>query len=105
MLVDYGVGSDLSQSQISHYDPQTNRCYVEITVNTADRSKWFGQHFIFHQYLYDGQTKQMLAMARIEGSRKSGIVYDKQHLTEDLKNTGYDDASTYIAERMADDRR
>src|SRR3990172_1063562 len=30
------VGSAVTQSQVSHYDPQTNRCYVELTVQTAD---------------------------------------------------------------------
>ena len=32
MLEEQVIGAALTQSQISRYDPRTNRCYVEITV-------------------------------------------------------------------------
>lgn len=30
------TGPALTQSQVSHYDPETNRCYVRLDVDTAD---------------------------------------------------------------------
>jgi hypothetical protein len=32
------VGTGLSQSQVSHYNERTNRCYVELTIQTADHA-------------------------------------------------------------------
>jgi hypothetical protein len=98
------IGSALVQEQISHYNPRTNRCYVELIVHAADLSKY--DQFDFSRYLYDGQTKEMLAVAGTKrGSQKWGMVYDKQHRTTTLNNAGWDDASAYIDAMMADDRR
>jgi hypothetical protein len=33
------IGIALAQEQVSHYDPKSNRCYVELTVHTADMTK------------------------------------------------------------------
>jgi len=30
---------------------------------------------VFHRYLYDGQTRELLAMQSIDHDKKSGIVY------------------------------
>jgi hypothetical protein len=95
------VGTALYQSQVSHYEPQTNRCYVELTVQTADPSKLI----YLHRVLYDGQTKEMLASAKIEKGTKSGIVFDRQHKSGPLTNAGWDDASDYMDKMMADDRK
>jgi hypothetical protein len=95
------IGSALSQSQISHYEPRTNRCYVELTVQTADTT-------VPMQYLsrtlYDGQTNEMLAWSRLERGKKGGMVFDRQHQTTSMDNAGWDDANDYINEKMADDR-
>ena len=49
-------------SQVSRYDPRTNRCYVESTVLTDDINT-------LHRYLFDGRTKEMLAhVARVKGN-------------------------------------
>src|ERR1700730_17603927 len=34
------LGSALRQEQVSHYDPKTNRCYVELNVHMADLTKY-----------------------------------------------------------------
>jgi hypothetical protein len=95
------IGSKLSQSQISNYEPRTNRCYVELTVQTADASKFN----YFNRSLYDGQTRELLAFAKIQGAQKAGMVFDKQHVTSSLNNAGFDDANAYIDKMMTADRK
>jgi len=94
------IRSALYQEQFSRYSPQTNRCYVEMRVQTGDlgnRSDRFGR------YLYDGQTRELLAFAQIQNGKKSGRVYDLQHRTTSFENDGWDDASEYIYIMMTDD--
>ena len=95
------VRSALYQEQFSHYSPRTNRCYVEMRVQSGElneRSDRFGQ------YLYDGQTREMLAFAEIQNGKKSGKVFDLYHHTTSFENAGWDDASQYIYTMMAGDR-
>lgn len=99
------IGIALTQDQVSHYDPKTNRCCVELTVRDADLSKQ--DHF--SQYLYDGQTQEMLAAIRNDKSGKWGMVFDRQHSSPipvpyDAKIT-YEDALAYIDKKMADERK
>jgi hypothetical protein len=42
-----------------------------MTVQTADLTKSFDQ-FLLHRYLFDGQTKEMLAAASMEKGKKMG---------------------------------
>jgi hypothetical protein len=104
LLEETTIGIALTKSQVSHYEPRTNRCYVELTIQTADLSKPIDQHY-HHRVLYDGQTKEMLASAQIERGKKSGMVFDKQHRATSLANAGWDDAGAYIDAMMADDRK
>jgi hypothetical protein len=94
------VGSALTQSQASRYDPRTNRCYVELIVQAADKPTDYQ-----HRVLYDGQTNGMLAFAEIHNGKKGGKVFDQQHRTTNLDNAGWDDASEYIDQMMAEDRK
>jgi len=96
------IRSALYQEQFSRYSPQTNRCYVEMRVQTGDLGKNSDR---FGRYLYDGQTKELLAFAQIQNGRKSGRVYDLQHRTMTFENDGWDDASEYIYVMMTDDRK
>jgi hypothetical protein len=96
------VGSALYSSQISYYDQRTNRCYVELTTQTADTTKTLDY---LNRNLFDGQTKELLAYARIQKDRKGGMVFDRQHQTATLENAGWDDANAYIDAMMLDDRR
>jgi hypothetical protein len=96
------IRSALYQERFSRYSPMTNRCYVEIRVQTGElneRSDRFGR------YLYDGQTREMLAFAQIQNGKKSGKVFDLHHRTSSFDNAGWDDASEYIYTVMAGDRR
>lgn len=101
------VGSAV-QERLSNYNPRTNRCYVELKV--------FKNDTVHHRYLFDGQTKELLASSqKTQGSPKGGtwdtwgtwgIVFDEQHhRAANLQNNGWDDATAYIDEMMADDRR
>jgi hypothetical protein len=89
------IGIALDQEQFSHYDPKSNRCYVELSVHTADVA-----HLDYAvRYLYDGQTGEMLAWSQIKKGVKTGFV--------DFSSgaDGFDAANTKIEALMADDRK
>ena len=93
----------MALSQVSRYDPRTNRCYVELIVVAADVTKSKG---VFHRYLYDGQTKELLASASRDNDRPmGGQVFDREHRPASFTNNGYDDTNEYIDQMMADDTR
>jgi hypothetical protein len=96
------VRSALYQEQFSRYSPSTNRCYVEIRVQTGELNERSDR---FAQYLYDGQTREMLAFAQTQNGKKSGKVFDLHHRTTSFANAGWDDASEYIYTMMAGDLR
>jgi len=96
------AGPALYKSQMSRYTPQTNRCYVELTVQTADTTTPLRY---LSRYLYDGQTGEMLAAAQIKEGKKWGMVYDQSYQTKTLENAGWDDASEYVNVIMTDDRK
>ena len=89
-------------SQASRYDARTNRCYVDLIVRSVDPTK---PPSLLHRFLFDGQTKEMLAEASIYNDNKRGRVLDKQHIRKNSDNDGWDDASEYIDQMMAEDRR
>jgi hypothetical protein len=93
------IRSALYQEQFSRYSPMTNRCYVEMRVQTVDLNK----DSRFGRYLYDGQTREMLAFAQIQNGKKSGRVFDLNHRTTSFENAGWDDATEYIDAMMVDD--
>jgi hypothetical protein len=62
------VGSALAQSHRSHYDPATNRCYVELNVHSADLDKFEDNN---SRYLYDGQTHELLAWIKNQHGKKT----------------------------------
>src|SRR5215467_15087539 len=95
------IRSAVYQEQFSRYSPRTNRCYVEMRVQTGDPDENSDR---FAQYLYDGQTREMLAFAQIQNGKKSGKVFDLYHRTTSFENAGWDDASGYIYAMMAGDR-
>jgi hypothetical protein len=95
------IGSALTKDQISNYDPNSNRCYIELTVQKINPARP-GDYM--NRSLYDGQTKELLAFARIEKGQKVGMIFDKQRSADPSKNLGWDDASAYIDEKMFADR-
>ena len=100
------IGGVLGQPQESHYDPKTNRCYVQLTVMSAKAGDFTTQ-------LYDGQTRQMLAFASVEHGKKVGVVFVAQLPGEHIKgprevpanDAGYTDAKEFINKAMEDDRK
>jgi hypothetical protein len=94
------IGTGLSQYQISHYNARTNRCYVELSIQTAETAFDY-----VNRVLYDGQTNEVLASAWQKKGKLSGMVFDKEHKITTLENSGFDDANSYIDDMMADDRK
>ena len=96
------IGEALKKDQLSHYEQKTNRCYVQLTVSNADLAK--GDDY-FQQYLFDGQTGQVLAAIRREkGVRSGDISIDPSPLNGNSDEL-YLDASMFISKMMADDRQ
>jgi len=91
IMEDNIIGNALTQEQVSHYNPKDNRCYVKLTVSTADlttpRDKYRQD-----DYLEDGQTNEMLASVTHDGDSKSGIVFDSslQKLMHDKNQSSTD---------------
>jgi len=96
------IGDALKKDQVSRYEPKTNRCYVQLTVSNADPAK--GDDY-FQQYLFDGQTGQVLAaIHREKGVRSGEIPIDPSPLNGNSDEL-YVDASMFISKMMADDRQ
>jgi hypothetical protein len=102
------IGNALTQDQVSHYNPKDNRCYVKLTVSTADlrtpRDKYRTD-----DYLYDGQTHEMLANVTHNGDSKTAMVFDSslQKLMRDNKqsNTDFEAISDLVDSFVATDRK
>ncbi len=91
------IGIALAQEQVSHYDPKSNRCYVELTVHTADLA-----HFddYLARYCYDKQTGEILAWSKLAKGATTGFVTGSSFGIDD-----YVAANTKIDALMADDRK
>ena len=96
ILSDNVVGRALTQSQVSNYNETTNRCYVELTVQSADMTK---PQEVMRRYLFDGQTKELLATSGVEKGTKSGIAYKVVGIS------GFEKVNEYINEKMQDSRQ
>jgi hypothetical protein len=94
------VRSAVYQAQFSRYSVRTGRCYVEMMVQTITREEKLNR---VGRFLYDGQTRELLAFAEIKDGKKSGRVFDLNHGTTTFDNAGFDDASEYIYATMAGD--
>jgi hypothetical protein len=92
-------GFGVSDNVLSHYDPHTNRCYVQLTDIGQD---------LMHS-LYDGQTGDLLASTirsmNEDSTFKSGEVKGGlKNLPADTE-ARYKAAEDFIAAMMADDRK
>src|SRR5712691_4243427 len=96
------IGNALKKDQLSHYEPKTNRCYVQLTVWSGDLAK--GSEY-FQQSLFDGQTGQELAAIRREKGVKSGDIFIDPSPLNGNPDELYVDASSFISKMMADDRQ
>jgi hypothetical protein len=110
----------LKQEHASHYNPETNRCYVELHVGANfdvllllskanAKARTMNAAFLDHydldfteRHLYDGQTGEELAFVQkgLKGAKATGII--KGRFTE---SGNWADAANEIDDRMADDRK
>jgi hypothetical protein len=86
------IGSALTQSVVSNYDEKSGRCYVNLTVQSADLTQ---APQTMSQYLYDGQTNELLATTSIKKGVRGGIAYKTNAL-------GFDAVNEYIESKMND---
>jgi hypothetical protein len=103
ILDNNAVGSALTQSQNTYYNPVTNRCFVELTTQSADLS---GN--LFSDYLYDGQTENLLAsVTKNAGKKAYGNIFGgpTEPTNPDYSDDSYNSTSYYIGEVMNDDWR
>lgn len=92
------IGSALTQDVVSNYDPRDNRCYVELTVSTADLSvSPVSPAYYQNRLLYDGQTNELLASVQIKNGKKFGIAYKFKGGTMPID---FDGVSEYINSKM-----
>ena len=105
-LLDGGVhGPFVQAGQKSSYSPVNNRCYVELDFTTADASSPEHQST---RYLYDGQTKQVLAWYRVDGdgdnAEKTNCSISDNTGIWVPDSTDCEAVDAKITEVMADDR-
>ena len=96
----YGlVGVALTSEVSSHYNPETNRCYVQVT---ATKNFSYAYPSTPANYLsvavYDGQTKEMLVSAFQNGENSSGIIWIAQSFND--RYVTFEKASTEIERLM-----
>jgi hypothetical protein len=96
------AGEASKKDQVSHYEPKTNRCYVQLTIWNANLTNGEDN---FEQSLVDGQTGQVLATIRREKGTKSGRIYVDPSPLNGNSDELYLDASMFIREMMEDDRQ
>src|SRR5262249_12461719 len=61
-----GVTDSPVKSQISHYNPRMNRCYVLLTTQLVE-----GVHDIHHKWLYDGQDpRKFIVLVTVGNGQK-----------------------------------
>lgn len=105
ILSENRIGPALTQDQVSHYNPGTNHCYVKLEVSTADL-RTPQERFIRDEYLYDGQTKELLADAYWEGNQKSAMIFSAslKKLVDSSVPT-YQETDDLIDQFLAEDRK
>lgn len=90
------TGSNLTQGETAHYDPESNRCYVQSIVQSADLS---GKYYA--TYLYDGQTKELLAYSINENGQRRSAVFHKP-LTAPTEEDKFQQAQDYMNAKIED---
>jgi hypothetical protein len=107
IMEDNIIGNALAQEQLSHYDPETNHCYVKLDVHTADLMNTPRDKYSDEVFLFDGQTKEMLASTRSTGNDKwASILSDSlAKYVRDSSLPSYDETQQLIDKFMAEDRR
>jgi hypothetical protein len=80
-----GFGNDSKETdQFSHYDPLTNRCYIELTesyFSVQDPGKY---GFKYTYTLYDGQTGEQLEFTTDANEGAPGTIHSKADIDEKM---------------------
>jgi hypothetical protein len=87
----------LDETVDSNYDPKTNRCYVELNMQTTSLTI-SSKSRVANYYLYDGQTGTQLAFAVSQNGQQTGMVFVAHQVVPNA--TPYDDALEYINDIM-----
>lgn len=88
-------------SWTSKYDVKNNRCYVGLFLKRSIPQMSLETEA---RQVYDGQTDDLLAFTQIKNGKKMGMVSDPDHRKTTDENLGWDDATRYMDELMADKR-
>ena len=93
------IGSALTQSQVSRYDPRLGRCFVELTVQNMDLKS----PLYLSRSLFDGQTNELLAASQVrDPDRRWGLIYDRGYKGfELLPDAGFSSTNEYIDKMMS----
>ena len=89
----------VGEQQWSHYNPKTNRCYVEIYIHRRAQRPGPRVREMEGWMVFDAQIDDLLAQAEIRNHVKSGYVYDPNY---GARRDGWDAAMAYIEAVMAD---
>jgi hypothetical protein len=87
----------LGEAEWSHYNPKTNRCYIEIYLHNRHRKPPLREEEWW--YVYDAQTDDVLGYANVTSAGKWGVVYDHKYAA---RKDGWDAAMAYIEAVMVD---
>jgi hypothetical protein len=96
------IGPALYADAKSHYNPKTNRCYVEVDVSTADVNS---PNFQVTHRLYDGQTKENLAWYETKGLAHRDEDQCGEYLEGMPMGSTCEQINSKILALMADDRQ
>jgi hypothetical protein len=109
-----GYGAHTALSVTSRYNPADGHCYVTLTAECPGLGVRIDgepepppncpNQASYQRNLFDGQTGETLAVARIVERKKSGAVYDRQHVQTTDANAGFDDANAYIDSLILENR-
>jgi hypothetical protein len=100
------IGNALAQDALSRYNPDNNRCYVKLSVYSADFTTRLEDR-ISYEYLYDSQTHELLAQASLDhGKRSASIMSDSlKSFVHDPVIPTWEETAVLSSRSMAEERK
>lgn len=93
-------GPALAEDQSSHYNPNTNRCFVQIGMTNMENAFSYTSSTLF-----DGQTKEILATYTIQNGRSEAYIFGRARPINSSDQSNFDIVKSYVRELMNDDRK